>query len=294
MFPLAQKLLGQGHVTRLIVGDDAAFGTSLGEPIPEDQPGLINIADLLTAPTPKSWPAIQPDALAVLQYTGGTTGLPKAAMHSPRQSARRGRHLPPVLHHAERPPERAGARHRRPALLPHLRPRRTAALAAATRRHPAPAQAFRCRSHPARHRGQTRHLFPRRSHHVDRAERAPRYRDTGFLIAPPNLLRRRATAAGRRRARQNHDRPAHRRRLGHDRNRRRRRVAPHAGPLRPQFRRCSAPRRANPDRRPGRSHQNPRPQRDRRNRHNTAPIFSKATGKTPRKRNAPSLHPASS
>jgi long-chain acyl-CoA synthetase len=82
MFPLAQKLLGQGHVTRLIVGDDAAFGTSLGEPIPEDQPGLINIADLLTAPTPKSWPAIQPDALAVLQYTGGTTGLPKAAMHS--------------------------------------------------------------------------------------------------------------------------------------------------------------------------------------------------------------------
>jgi long-chain acyl-CoA synthetase len=82
MFPLAQKLLAEGQIARLIVGDDAAFGASPGQPIPEDRAGVINIADLLTAPTPKIWPALQPDALAVLQYTGGTTGLPKAAIHT--------------------------------------------------------------------------------------------------------------------------------------------------------------------------------------------------------------------
>jgi long-chain acyl-CoA synthetase len=82
MLSLAQKLLADGHITRLIIGDDLAFGPSPAQPIPEDRPGLINLADLLTAPSPKSWPQLEPDALAVLQYTGGTTGLPKAAIHT--------------------------------------------------------------------------------------------------------------------------------------------------------------------------------------------------------------------
>ncbi len=82
---MAQKLLAGGHVQRLIVGDDAAFGAVPGLPlipIPENDPAIIDFNDLLDAPTPKSWPVLDPAAATVLQYTGGTTGLPKAAVHT--------------------------------------------------------------------------------------------------------------------------------------------------------------------------------------------------------------------
>jgi long-chain acyl-CoA synthetase len=82
---MAQKLLAGGHVQRLIVGDDAAFGAVPGLPlipIPQSDPAVIDFNDLLDAPTPKAWPSLDPAGLAVLQYTGGTTGLPKAAVHT--------------------------------------------------------------------------------------------------------------------------------------------------------------------------------------------------------------------
>ncbi len=85
MFMMAKKLLADGHVARLIVGDDALFGEAPGLPllpVPEDDPRIINFADLLNAPAPKAWPKLDPDSLAALQYTGGTTGLPKGAIHT--------------------------------------------------------------------------------------------------------------------------------------------------------------------------------------------------------------------
>jgi long-chain acyl-CoA synthetase len=85
MFAMAQKLLAGGHVARLIVGDDAAFGAAPGLPllpIPEDTPQIVDFAHLLNAPSPKTWPRPDPESLAVLQYTGGTTGLPKGAIHT--------------------------------------------------------------------------------------------------------------------------------------------------------------------------------------------------------------------
>lgn len=83
MLPMAQKLLACGHVARLIVGDDAAFGSALPTTaIPADVPNLIDFNDLLSAPPPRSWPTPAPDAPAVLQYTGGTTGQPKGAVHT--------------------------------------------------------------------------------------------------------------------------------------------------------------------------------------------------------------------
>jgi long-chain acyl-CoA synthetase len=83
LFPMALKLRAAGGVDRLIVGADAAWGPSPVEPMPiPDEPGIIPFARLLDdgAPPPAQWPAVGVDDVAVLQYTGGTTGIPKAAM----------------------------------------------------------------------------------------------------------------------------------------------------------------------------------------------------------------------
>jgi long-chain acyl-CoA synthetase len=85
MMAMAQKLLAAGQVKRLIVGDDAVFGAVPGLPliaVPETDPAIVDFETLLNAPAPKSWPVLDPAALTVLQYTGGTTGLPKAAVHT--------------------------------------------------------------------------------------------------------------------------------------------------------------------------------------------------------------------
>ena len=88
MLGMAQKLLARGDVDRIIVGDDAQFGPIPGmphPPIPTDDPRIITISALRTAgraATGIVLPPINPDDLALLQYTGGTTGLPKGAMHT--------------------------------------------------------------------------------------------------------------------------------------------------------------------------------------------------------------------
>jgi long-chain acyl-CoA synthetase len=77
----AERLLAAGHIDRIIVGDDARWGEA---PKPPDAftPGrdVIAIDQLLDAPPPERWPEVAPDDIALLQYTGATTGLPKAAM----------------------------------------------------------------------------------------------------------------------------------------------------------------------------------------------------------------------
>ncbi len=88
MLAMAQKLLENGDVDRLIVGDDAQFGPIPGmphPPIPADDPRIITIARLRKLGREAAsitFPEIAPSDLAVLQYTGGTTGLPKGAMHT--------------------------------------------------------------------------------------------------------------------------------------------------------------------------------------------------------------------
>jgi long-chain acyl-CoA synthetase len=83
---LAQKLQRDGLVDHLIVGDDTAFGPSAIPTTPiEDAPGLVRF-DRLTADgaarLPRRWPAVSVEDVALLQYTGGTTGKPKGAMLS--------------------------------------------------------------------------------------------------------------------------------------------------------------------------------------------------------------------
>jgi long-chain acyl-CoA synthetase len=85
LLPMACKLKAAAAIDHLIVGDDALFGpSSITTPIP-DQVGLIRYESLRRAGEAKpvrQWPPLMVDDLALLQYTGGTTGKPKAAMLS--------------------------------------------------------------------------------------------------------------------------------------------------------------------------------------------------------------------
>ena len=84
--PLAQKLKADGLLDRLIVGDDTAFGPSAlaTMPMPEG-PGVVRFDALSAAGAkklPRQWPEVGVEDVALLQYTGGTTGKPKGAMLS--------------------------------------------------------------------------------------------------------------------------------------------------------------------------------------------------------------------
>ena len=84
LLPTALKFLDKGLVDRLIVCEDDRWG-AVGNPhapIP-DNPAITIFAKFVEgALRPAQWPEIAPDDVALLQYTGGTTGLPKGAMLS--------------------------------------------------------------------------------------------------------------------------------------------------------------------------------------------------------------------
>jgi long-chain acyl-CoA synthetase len=84
LLPVALKFLELGLLDRLIVCHDDHWG-AVGNPhtpIP-DHPAIITSAKFEEGATvPAQWPPISPDDTALLQYTGGTTGLPKGAMLS--------------------------------------------------------------------------------------------------------------------------------------------------------------------------------------------------------------------
>jgi len=82
LLPMAQKFLEKGLLDRLIVAADDDWGAAGTPQVPlPDDPRVITYADFVRdAPKPAAWPSIAPDDIALLQYTGGTTGLPKGAM----------------------------------------------------------------------------------------------------------------------------------------------------------------------------------------------------------------------
>jgi long-chain acyl-CoA synthetase len=67
----AEWLLEDGAVPRALLAPEARWGG-------EDAPTAL--APLPEAEPPAAWPPIAPGDLALLQYTGGTTGVPKGAM----------------------------------------------------------------------------------------------------------------------------------------------------------------------------------------------------------------------
>jgi len=78
----AIKLVEAGFADRVIVGDDTRFGgdNPAREPIPmrDDVMSLTQFCE--DASPPAAWPRTDEDDVALLQYTGGTTGVSKAAM----------------------------------------------------------------------------------------------------------------------------------------------------------------------------------------------------------------------
>src|SRR5947209_20361720 len=84
LLPTALKFLAKGLLDRLIVCEDDDWGP-IGNPqipIPDDRRIGTFKKFVEGATKPAQWPSISADDVALLQYTGGTTGLPKGAMLS--------------------------------------------------------------------------------------------------------------------------------------------------------------------------------------------------------------------
>jgi long-chain acyl-CoA synthetase len=84
LLAMAVKFLNKGLLDKLIVCEDDDWG-AVGTPqmaLPND-PRVITFKQFVAGVTPPAnWPEVSADDVALLQYTGGTTGLPKGAMLS--------------------------------------------------------------------------------------------------------------------------------------------------------------------------------------------------------------------
>lgn len=82
LLPVALKFLDQGLLDRIIICEDERWGMTANPLLPvPDAKEIVSFGQFIDGATPpKTWPTVTPDDIAALQYTGGTTGLPKGAM----------------------------------------------------------------------------------------------------------------------------------------------------------------------------------------------------------------------
>src|SRR3954447_1896664 len=78
LLPTALKFLAKGLLDRLIVCEDNDWGAAgtPQAPIPDDRRIVTFKKFAEGTAKPAQWPVISADDIALLQYTGGTTGLP--------------------------------------------------------------------------------------------------------------------------------------------------------------------------------------------------------------------------
>jgi long-chain acyl-CoA synthetase len=76
---MAVKLLDAGLLDQVIIGDEAEWGGP-SVPIASGDARILGFADLLARAPPPAWPRVAVDDVALVQYTGGTTGTPKGAL----------------------------------------------------------------------------------------------------------------------------------------------------------------------------------------------------------------------
>src|SRR5688500_1196863 len=84
LLPTALKFLEKGLLDRLIVCEDDDWGKAgTQQAALPNSPAIITWKQFIDgAKKPAQWPQMSADDVALLQYTGGTTGLPKGAMLS--------------------------------------------------------------------------------------------------------------------------------------------------------------------------------------------------------------------
>ncbi len=80
--PSALDMLDEGVVDEVLVGEDARWGAGEITPLPTPERACVRDLGALASDAPLAAPLPSVDDIAVLQFTGGTTGLPKAAMLS--------------------------------------------------------------------------------------------------------------------------------------------------------------------------------------------------------------------
>jgi long-chain acyl-CoA synthetase len=82
LLPMAMKFLEKGLLDRIVICEDERWGATANPLLPvPDRKEIVSFGQFIDGVTlPKSWPVVMPDDVAALQYTGGTTGLPKGAM----------------------------------------------------------------------------------------------------------------------------------------------------------------------------------------------------------------------
>jgi long-chain acyl-CoA synthetase len=82
LLPTALKFLDKGLIDKLVVCEDDHWGKvgTPQAPIPANSDIVTHRQFIDGATKPAVWPSIDVDDIALLQYTGGTTGLPKGAM----------------------------------------------------------------------------------------------------------------------------------------------------------------------------------------------------------------------
>ena len=84
LLPTALKFLDKGLLDRLIVCEDDHWGkANTPQTALPDNPAIVTYRQFTDGVSkPAVWPSMSADDVALLQYTGGTTGLPKGAMLS--------------------------------------------------------------------------------------------------------------------------------------------------------------------------------------------------------------------